>query len=601
MLENVKRKFDAVNKLAQKTGVQEIIDLSKFLKDRISHPDSFVAMLGETSSGKTTLLNGFLGGNYLYTSVQPSTGAIVELEFTPEDVPYQYYAILQNATAAKLSKEDFIEYSKTPKENIKRLWMKTQSAKYGDCKLRLFDTPGYGSVIEKHEEILTEFLPESNIIIYVVCHRVGIQQDDYNFIHYVSEIITEDTEFVLVINRVPENTDKDNKRVNEIKRYVSDMLHYKPQTFLVPNIPCENDEYPLPRCDDLWAYIKESIFSEKHQKQLEKSFEGYVFGLFDRCEAYITQKAAAQKMDQSESDILIKELKNTITQLENAKDQLVEPTFEKLVDIIPSKLSRAKDNVIGAIHKKIDKSNKGEEQQIVVYINTHMLQFETKKQVDEIRFYIEAKLTELNKQIEDMLNQCVQKIEHTIELHFSVETANMAKGIFKKYAGNVLEQSLLGYFKQFAGRGGTGIANGAKHLLKKVGDLFGRTFSRETHNKLASTLSKIGATSAKAVGMAVAVGIELLSMAVDFVTWQGSLKKKVTKGVEKWHDEVLTAIKDDLNDLKKENLTLQDERISGFRKIIDSMSERDNNDERIDELITMLDATRTEIGEYSYE
>ena len=127
MFEEVKRKFEAVNSLAEKTGVSEIIELSKFLKDRINHPDSYVTMLGETSSGKTTLLNGFLGGNYLYTSVKPSTGAIIELEHTPEEVTDQYYAILRDAKAAKLSREDFIEYSKTPRDNIKRLWMKTRS------------------------------------------------------------------------------------------------------------------------------------------------------------------------------------------------------------------------------------------------------------------------------------------------------------------------------------------------------------------------------------------------------------------------------------------------------------------------------------------
>jgi len=601
MFENVKRKFDAVNKLAQKTGDQKIIELSKFLKDRISHPDSFVAMLGETSSGKTTLLNGFLGGNYLYTSVKPSTGAIVELECTPEEVPHQYYAILQNATAAKLSKEDFIEYSKTPKDNIKRLWMKARSAEYGDSKLRLFDTPGYGSVIEKHEEVLTEFLPESNIIIYVVCYRVGIQQDDFNFINYVSEIITKDTEFVLVVNRVPEHIVKNDRRVNEVKRYISDILHYRPKTFLVPDIPCENKEYPLPKCDELWAYIKENIFSDKHQRQLEKNFEGYVFGLFERCEAFITQKAAGQKMDRNQMYVLVKELKNTITQLETAKDQLVKPTFEKLVAVMPSKLSSAKWNVTGAIHQKIDESAKLRQQEIVAYVNSHMLQFETKKQVDEIRFYIEAKLTDLNKKIEDMLNQCVQKIEYTIELHFSVEAANMAKGIFKKFTGNALEQSLLGYFKQFAGRGGTGIANGAKHLLKKVGDFFGHTFSRETHNKLASTLSRIGATSAKAVGIAVAVVLETVIMIVETVTWQGSLKKKITEAVEKWHDEVITAIQDDLKDLERENLNLLDEHISGFQEIIDNVSENNLDVEKINELTTLLDVTKMEIGEYSYE
>jgi GTPase SAR1 family protein len=601
MLDEVKRKFNAVKELAEETGVEEIINLSKFLNDRINHPDNFAAMLGETSSGKTTLLNGLLGGNYLYTSVKPSTGAIIELEFAPEKIDHQYYAILQNAKAAELSREDFIENSKKPDDRIKRLWMKTMSSEYGDCKMRLFDTPGYGSVIEKHEEVLTEFLPESNIIVYVVLHKVGIQQDDFNFINYASEIIAKDTEFILVVNRVPEQAGDSDRRVDEIKNYVSDLLHYTPKTFLVSDIICENNEYPLPVCNELWSYLKGKILSEENQKQLEESFEAYVFGLYDRCNDYITQKELARKFNRVEKDLLVKELENQIARIEAAKDKLVRPEFEKLISAMPSKLARAKMNVTSAIHKKIDESSKARQDEVVAYINHHMLQFETKKQVDGIRDYIESKLTRLNKQIDDMLNQCIQQLKNTVDLHFSVEAANMAKGFFKKYAGNFLEQSLLSYFKQFAGRGGTGIANGAKHLLKKLGDLIKISIRRDTYNKLASTLSKIGATSAKAVGIAVGVVLEIGFMVYDALTWQSNLKKKVTKGVEKWHDEVVAAIQDELKKLEAENLKLLDEHIDGFRNFIAETCEDKPDEKKIDKLTALRDTVKAKIGEYSCE
>jgi len=601
VFENVIRKFAAVNTLAEKIGDQKIIELAKFLRDRIDQPDNFIAMLGETSSGKTTLLNGFLGGNYLYTSVKPSTAAIVELECTPEDVSQQYYAILRNATAAKLSREDFIEHSKSPNDSIKRLWMRNGSPKYANGKIRLFDTPGYGSVIEKHEEVLSEFLPESNMIIYVVSYKVGIQQDDYNFISYVSEIIAKDTEFVLVVNRTPGQVGSDDRRISEIQRYVSDLLHYTPKTFLVPDIYCENNDYPLPKCEDLWAYVKEKIFSEENQRHLEKCLEGYVFGLFERCNAHITQKMLAQKLNDDDKNKLIEELEKAIVGIELAKNELVKPTFAQLASAIPPKLTRAKNHVIQAIHEKISDSDKMRKDEIVAYINLHMLQFETKKQVDEIKAYIESKLTRLNKQIEDMLNQCIQKIEHTIELHFSVEVVHMTKGLLKKFGGNVLEQSILAYFRKFAGAGGTGIANGAKHLLKKFGNIFGKTFSSGTHNKLASTLSKIGATSAKAVGVAVAVVLEVLFMVIDALTWQPSLKRKVTKGVEKWHDEVAKAMQVEIRNLEVENLKSLDEHIEGFREIIFETGRDDSDREKMDELVISLNATKAVIGEYTYE
>jgi len=71
--------------------------------------------------------------------------------------------------------------------------------------------------------------------------------------------------------------------------------------------------------------------------------------------------------------------------------------------------------------------------------------------------------------------------------------------------------------------------------------------------------------------------------------------------VEKWHDEVITAIQDDLKDLERENLNLLDEHISGFQEIIDNVSENNLDVEKINELTTLLDVTKIEIGEYSYE
>jgi len=112
MYEVLEKKLDLVSKLVEKTGDEELIAKSKFLYDRIKYPDSYVTMLGETSSGKTTLLNGILGENYLYTSASPSTGTIIELEITPEEIDHQYNAILNDAKRAVITKEKFIDLSK---------------------------------------------------------------------------------------------------------------------------------------------------------------------------------------------------------------------------------------------------------------------------------------------------------------------------------------------------------------------------------------------------------------------------------------------------------------------------------------------------------
>lgn len=600
MLEEIRVKYDKVNKLVEAINDSETTEVSKFLGARIACPDSYVVMFGETSSGKSTLLNGLLGGNYLYTSVKPSTGAIVELVFTEDGVAEPYYAINRNATMERLSSDEFISLSKHPDNNLSRLRLEAKSSLHGMGSLRLFDTPGYGSIIERHEEVLTEFLPESNLILYVVSYKVGFQQDDFNFLHYANELIADDTEVVLIINRIPDEVKIDDKRIAEIIKYVTDLLHYAPKVFLVPNIHCEDNEYPLPPCKELWAYVQSAVSSEKHVRQLEMSFIGLVYGLLDKCETIIDKRALIQQISYEEKKAFEQMAEEMKTLNQEIKDKLIEPTFSNLISDLPSKFLKAKINVGIAIDKKIDQSSKLREDEVMAYINSHMLQFEIKKQVDEIRFYIDAKLNELDRQIGDKLNKEYAKIEHTIELNFSTAAANIAKSLFKITGGKALEHSLLSYFVQYAGRGGTGIANASKQLLKKFGNLFEKTFSRETHNKLASTLSKIGATSAKAVGCAVDVVIEIAFMVSDVFKWQEKLKKSVTGGVEKWYQEVVPITQNDLLKLKEENIRLLDEEIDSWNNMLDSENCTENI-ENTEKLKIQLKNIKLELGEYAYE
>jgi hypothetical protein len=366
---------------------------------------------------------------------------------------------------------------------------------------------------------------------------------------------------------------------------------------LIPNYKTEGDAYPLPPCPELWNYVQQTAASESNQKRVASSFNGYIYGLLERCEGVIDKRMVELKATKEEKAFLENKIETLKLVKEEIKSELMEPAFKEILDALPSKLSRTRNTVRGRVYSKIDEADKFRESEVTAYVNTHMLQFEIKKEVDEIRSYLDAKLRELDRKVQDKLNTVYAQIEKEIELHFSVAMANMINGTFKKLGGKILEQSLLNYFSQFAGRGGTGIANGAKHLLKKLGDLFGKTFSREAHNKLAHVLSKIGATSAKAVGAAVAVVIEAIVMIVDILTWQGKLKKAVDKGLDAWYNEVVVMMSNDINQLKEENMRLLDQDISLRIEAFSADDENLNLDDT-EKLQTMLLDVKTELGDY---
>lgn len=599
MFDNIEQQYQLVNQLVQKINDPELSILSKFLRARIANPESYVVLLGETSSGKSTLINGLLGKPEMYTSVKPSTGAVTEIAFKADgnSSENQYYVINKDATMEIISPRGFKQFMMKPDDRVARLRLITVPPRMRLNNLRLFDTPGYGSVIEKHEEVLEEFIPNSDLIIYVVSYRVGIQADDFNFISHARELMNEETQFVLVINMCPPKLASNDKRINEINRYAEDILHQAIPIFCVPYEVHGDDEYPLPACDILWEYVQNIVASPKHISNLKKVLSNYILGLLDRSEAIINSRILQRDLSETDREFLNNKVREIKTINTTIKREMIEPTFQAIIRQIPDKLNRVKMSVIEAAEGKIDKSSKLDQHLIEVFVNEHLLQFKTKKQMKEVQLFIETTLDDLDRRMNDKLNKEYARLEKEIELHFSFSVDNLAQNILRGPMQRTLENALLGYFKQFAGRGGTGIANAAKHGLKVVGDMFGHTFKRETHNALARTLSKIGATSAKSVTIFVAVVIESLIYCYEISTWQPKLKKAVGKGMDKWYYEMLESLEKDLMALKETNLQLLDDETNSWILEYEKQDDSTIDYDMVAKLEEKLIVTKKRVGE----
>ena len=123
MLESAIKKLEMMEPLVSMTGKAEIDAMSKFLYERIIHPDSYVVFLGETSSGKSSIINGLLGNPVLPMKANPTTATITEIELSNAVQCDEYYAINKNATIEKINYD--LEYVKTcsVKTDIKIVFM----------------------------------------------------------------------------------------------------------------------------------------------------------------------------------------------------------------------------------------------------------------------------------------------------------------------------------------------------------------------------------------------------------------------------------------------------------------------------------------------
>ena len=121
MFNETLKRLEALEPLIEAVDREDITTLSEFLYDRIIHPDSYVVFLGETSSGKTSILNGFMERDILPVKAIPTTAAITELAITGEPSEDNYLAIFQDARCKKINKEEFLHLSEHPADDLNRL------------------------------------------------------------------------------------------------------------------------------------------------------------------------------------------------------------------------------------------------------------------------------------------------------------------------------------------------------------------------------------------------------------------------------------------------------------------------------------------------
>lgn len=576
---DLKRKHEIIQTLIDAIGDNELTILSKFMRSRIASPESYVTMLGETSSGKTTLINGLLKEKLLKTSAVPTTGSIVEVLFDVEVTTPEYYAINRDATKERLDVSTFEELSSAPDEMLSRLQIAVPESK-GLAGLRLFDTPGYGSIVDKHEEVLREFIPNSDVIIYVIGYKIGIQENDFHFMRCIQELIHDDTDVIVVVNRCPATVFEKDRRMSEIRHYAEDLFHRKVPVFTVATESSENDN-TLPYASDLWAYVNKLLNSQERQQTLISTLNSYLDDLLAQADNIIKKHELANIMSQQEKKALNAQAEDLRKKGNNIVKTEIIPTFDRLIAETPRLLEKAKNNINAELSESIDNEKTGRMDETIAFVNNHSLPMAVSRETKEYERRLMLELDDMNERVDNYLNEAIANYYREIEIHFASNAELAARAGGGRIAGKMMENGLRQYFAAFGGAGGAGagVANAAKHVLKKVGDVFGKKFSRETYNALAHTLKVIGFTSVKAIGNAVTVIIEIAQVIYDYSTWKIKLKKQVKKGLDEWYNMTIDTVTQDLKKLRDENIkTLQEiinETASDYEmdaeKIVESM------------------------------
>lgn len=372
--------------MLEKSKDGKLVPAMRLLANHIENPRSFVTFAGETSSGKSTLINSFLGEKLLPAGAKPTTGTVTWLEYGIAK-ERRLLAINRDATIEELTREQFDALSERPDKELLRLKVEIPEARRGFAGLNVFDTPGFNAIIAEHAEVLKEFLPESDMIVFPVSYKVGFGTSDRLLMDLVSDVRKQfgALPVLLVVNRAPENATEDDKRIREIRLNAEDILHDKVQLQIVKSaMPTPDGESVLPKTDELWQAVAKVAFSKERAQALNERFRIMLKSMLQqRIDEIDGELAAADVGREAMGELL--EQKRSFEENEKKCYAIVDKYMNRLSRELPKHFSRAAEKLIDKAESEIDAANKWvDAKQCAAYIYGHVLPFGTSGVVRDI-------------------------------------------------------------------------------------------------------------------------------------------------------------------------------------------------------------------------
>lgn len=162
-----------------------------------------LVVAGEFNSGKSSLLNALLGGEFLKEGVTPTTDRINLIGYG-------------NQAKTEPQSPELVLIS-LPNELLK--------------DVRLVDTPGTNAIVQHHQVLTEQFLPRADLILFVTSADRPFTQSESNFLNYIKAW---GKKIVLIINKKDLLTEAELQQVLEFVRKGADQtLGSVPPVFAV--------------------------------------------------------------------------------------------------------------------------------------------------------------------------------------------------------------------------------------------------------------------------------------------------------------------------------------------------------------------------------
>lgn len=153
-----------------------------------------VAILGEFSAGKSTLINALLGEQLLATGVLPTTAQVYSLRHGARPAARRRR---DDGSIQELSWQEARELAKGQAESVAALEIIHPNPLLRE--LTIWDTPGFNAPVDDHEEQATAALERAEAVVWVLSANQALNSSEFE---RMSSISRSDERLLIVLNKV---------------------------------------------------------------------------------------------------------------------------------------------------------------------------------------------------------------------------------------------------------------------------------------------------------------------------------------------------------------------------------------------------------------
>lgn len=469
------------------------VEISKinFYEEKINNTELIVPVVGGFSAGKSTLINQFLGENILSIALTPETALATELRYSENSY---IKAIKKDDTFDKYEISE-IDIIKEKAKNYKYIKLYLNNQKLQEIEpLILVDMPGFDAPIEHHNQAILNYLNRG--IYFIILTSIEDGNITKSVLREITNIMEFGKDFSFCLSKTNLRTENDIKAVqNIIEDQLKDYFDFNKEIILTDNSSGLELEKILNNID-IEELFKKVFLSDLRFNHIEN-------------ESSINIILSTLKVSREEVLKTITELENSIKNILNKKEQMIEEAEEKY----------SNTNIDGIINKITNELNLQKEVLISYAIaNPNNISQEINEIVKNIL------IPEIRKRIKDVSNRIVDD--------FSIELKNLENNLDNSnFDNNWIEK----------------ISYSTKNILEKaqngLSTIVDERRSKETDDKLYKAITTILGVTTSFVAPIIEIIIIFLPEIVRFISGKAKEKQQKEKISEQISISIIPEIK----------------------------------------------------------